>query len=240
MIATWYVEAGKYDVMPVDGSGLARMIAEKTADRRAARPVRLLPGHAVGPVLRRAAGAQPPAQHHRRRRDPRRRRRGRAALPGHRRRRLLVLRQGRHSCTTSTTTSGASLLRRVVTRPAAQPARHELRFEFEPTGQPDLATGKGAPGRLQLYVDGELVGDAEAPRTRRRSCSTPAALTCGANPGSPVTPDYAGPFRFTGTIHTVTVDVSGELIHDPEAELRCPHGPPIARRRRPRRYDRED
>ena len=29
MIATWYVEAGRYGVMPVDGSGLARMIAEK-------------------------------------------------------------------------------------------------------------------------------------------------------------------------------------------------------------------
>ena len=29
LIATWYVEAGKYGVMPVDGSGLARMIAEK-------------------------------------------------------------------------------------------------------------------------------------------------------------------------------------------------------------------
>src|SRR5207248_9735400 len=26
MIGTWYVEAGKYNVMPVDGSGLARMI----------------------------------------------------------------------------------------------------------------------------------------------------------------------------------------------------------------------
>ena len=29
LIATWYVEAGKYDVMPIDGSGLARIIAEK-------------------------------------------------------------------------------------------------------------------------------------------------------------------------------------------------------------------
>ena len=29
MIGTWYVEAGKYQVMPVDGSGLARMMAEK-------------------------------------------------------------------------------------------------------------------------------------------------------------------------------------------------------------------
>jgi arylsulfatase len=29
MIATWYVEAGKYDVMPVDGSGVPRMAMEK-------------------------------------------------------------------------------------------------------------------------------------------------------------------------------------------------------------------
>jgi arylsulfatase len=31
LIATWYVEAGKYGVMPIDGSGLERMIAEKPA-----------------------------------------------------------------------------------------------------------------------------------------------------------------------------------------------------------------
>ncbi|GIM62796.1 hypothetical protein Pve01_93190 [Planomonospora venezuelensis] len=49
----------------------------------------------------------------------------------------------------------------------------------------------------------------------------PGALTCGANPGSPVSPDYSPPFRFTGTLHSVTVDVSGELITDPEGELRA-------------------
>ena len=49
----------------------------------------------------------------------------------------------------------------------------------------------------------------------------PGALTCGANPGSPVSDDYPSPFRFTGTLHTVTVDVSGELIDDAEAELRA-------------------
>ena len=47
----------------------------------------------------------------------------------------------------------------------------------------------------------------------------PGALTCGANPGSPVTGDYASPFKFTGTIHSVTVDASAELIRDDEAEL---------------------
>ena len=44
-----------------------------------------------------------------------------------------------------------------VSSPDPLPAgRHQLRFEFEPTGKPDLATGKGAPGRAQLYVDGQL------------------------------------------------------------------------------------
>ena len=74
------------------------------------------------------------------------------------------------------------------------PGQRTLRFEFEPTGQPDLEHGKGAPGKLQLYVDGTLTGNAEAPVTT--------------------------PFKFTGTIHSVTVDVSGELIEDSEAELR--------------------
>jgi arylsulfatase len=48
----------------------------------------------------------------------------------------------------------------------------------------------------------------------------PGALTCGGNPGSSVTLDYTGPFAFTGTIHTVTIDVSGELVTDTEAEMR--------------------
>jgi arylsulfatase len=102
---------------------------------------------------------------------------------------------------------------------ALQPGKHQLRFEFEPTGQPDLEHGKGAPGRLQLYVDGTLAGNVEAPVTNPFVLN-PGALTCGANPGSPVTDDYTSPFKFTGTIHSVTVDVSGELMQDTEAELR--------------------
>jgi arylsulfatase len=51
------------------------------------------------------------------------------------------------------------------------------------------------------------------PRLRQQS-------PCGADPGSPVIDDYETPFRFTGTIHRVIIDLSGELITDPEAELR--------------------
>ena len=46
------------------------------------------------------------------------------------------------------------------------------------------------------------------------------ALECGMASGSPVTPEYAPPFEFTGEIDSVTVDVSGELIKDSEGELR--------------------
>ncbi len=46
-------------------------------------------------------------------------------------------------------------------------------------------------------------------------------VTCGSVHGAPVTPDYRPPFlEFTGKIHSVTVDVSGQLIEDKEAEMR--------------------
>ncbi len=107
-----------------------------------------------------------------------------------------------------------------VSSPAPVPVgAHELRFEFEPTGEPDLPPGQGAPGRLQLYIDSALVAEAEAPVTIPFAIN-PGALTCGANPGSPVTPEYSSPFRFTGTLHNVTVDVSGELIEDSESNMR--------------------
>ena len=97
--------------------------------------------------------------------------------------------------------------------------RHLLRFEFEPTGQPDIPKGKGTPGRGQLYIDGTLIGQADIPVTTPLAFN-PGAISCGTNPGSPVTPDYSSPFAFTGTLHSVTVDVSGDLIKDEEAEMR--------------------
>jgi hypothetical protein len=48
--------------------------------------------------------------------------------------------------------------------------RHQLRFEFEVTGPPDIAKGKGAPERVQLYIDNTLVGQAGV------SVTTPIAI----------------------------------------------------------------
>jgi len=226
MIGTWYVEAGKYNVMPVDGSGLARMIAEKplaapARDRCTYRPgTQSVPYFAAPHVLNRPHSITAQVE-----------------IPDGGAEGVLLC-QG-------TAAGGYSLFIKdgklryvhnyvgraeygVESNAALKPGKHELRFEFGPTGKPDMDHGKGAPGRLELYVDRTLAGIAEAPVTTPFVLN-PGALTCGANPGSAVTGDYTSPFKFTGTIHEVTVDVSGELIHDSEADLRVASTPRSAR-----------
>jgi arylsulfatase A-like enzyme len=217
MIGTWYVEAGKYGVMPVDGSGLARMVVEKPLvalprDRYTYKPnTQSVPNFAAPRVLNRphsiTADVEIPEQ----------------GAEG------VLLSQGTAAGGYSFFMKDGKLryvhnyvgrkLLGVESEDVVPAGKHELRFEFEPTGKPDMQKGKGSPGKLQLYVDGTLVGDADADVTTPFTFN-PGALTCGANPGSPVTPDYVGPFTFSGTLHSVTLDVSGELIQDPEAELR--------------------
>ena len=94
-----------------------------------------------------------------------------------------------------------------------------LRYEFEPTSPPQIREGKGAGGRGQLYIDGKLVGNAEF------STTVPIlfgieGLSCGYDFGEAVSHEYQAPFTFTGTIHQVTVDLSGELIEDDESTMR--------------------
>lgn len=94
-----------------------------------------------------------------------------------------------------------------------------LRYEFEPTGKPDLRIGRGAPGRGQLYIDGKLVGNTEFPTTVPILFGI-EGLSCGYDFGEAVSHEYHAPFTFTGEIHDVTVDLSGELIKDDEAAVR--------------------
>ena len=225
LIATWYVEAGKYGVMPVDGSGLARIISEKPMvslprDSYTYRPnTQSVPFNAAPRVLNRphsiTADVDVPT--------------GGAegvllcqgtAAGGY----SLFIKDGKLQYVHNYVGRAVYKVQSDIDVPSG---RHELRFEFEPTGAPDLAQGRGASGNMQLYIDGALVGNAEAPMTTPFMFN-PGALTCGSNPGSPVSDDYPSGFKFTGTLRTVTVDVSGELIHDPESELRALHGPAIA------------
>jgi hypothetical protein len=45
-------------------------------------------------------------------------------------------------------------------------------------------------------------------------------FVCGADTGSPVWDKYQPPYKFTGTLYSTTVDLSGEMIKDPEADMR--------------------
>ena len=98
-------------------------------------------------------------------------------------------------------------------------ANRSLRYEFEPTGAPNVREGKGSPGRGQLYINGELVGNCDFPVTVPIVFGI-EGLSCGYDFGEAVTHQYTAPFRFTGKIRKVVTDLSGDLIVDDEAKVR--------------------
>ncbi len=99
----------------------------------------------------------------------------------------------------------------ISSKAALGPGPHTLAFTFIKSAD---HRGRGA-----LYVDGARVAEAEIPRfTPNRFSLTGAGLTCGYSNGLPVTDEYEAPFRFTGRLIRVVVDVDGDAFTDPEAE----------------------
>jgi arylsulfatase len=78
-------------------------------------------------------------------------------------------------------------------------------FSFEKTG----AQPFGAGGVARLYVNGHQAAEAEFPRTVPFMISLAEMLQCGYDEGAPVTDAYQPPFAFTGDLKRVIVDVSG-------------------------------
>lgn len=217
MVTTWYVEAGKYRVLPIDGRG-----AERLAEGRPQTvPVRdeyvffpgtqAVPSGATVSVLNRphsitadveipAGGAEGMLLKH-------------GGIDGGY---ALYMKDGRLKWVHNYVARAYYF---VESKERVPEGRHQLRFEFEVTGQPDIAQGKGSPGKAQLYVDGTLVGQADIPVTTPLSLGLTGGVRCCSAPGAPVCPDYQPPFHFTGTIHKVVVDVGGELIKDEEKEM---------------------
>ena len=78
----------------------------------------------------------------------------------------------------------------------------------------------GVPARGQLYINSKLVAGIDMPFSILNMWGT-EGLTCGYDGGDCVAPDdYSGAFAFTGKIKRVTMDLSGELIPDTEADMK--------------------
>jgi arylsulfatase A-like enzyme len=218
MIAQWYVEAGKYNVLPIDARGQQRFaeerpqiavdrtqytyyphtqeIAQNTAPRILNRPhsisalVEIPEGGAEG-VLVSQGGVDG----------------GFSFFVQDRRLRY-------------TYNYVAQQLFRVVSDEDVPTGRHALSFEFQPTGPAEPLKGKGTPGTAQLFIDGQPAGHGSLPVTIPLSMGLASGVSIGHDAGAPVTDEYAPPFAFTGTIEKVVYDISGERIVDHEAEIR--------------------
>jgi len=112
------------------------------------------------------------------------------------------------------TSNFAGIERTTVSSPQPlAPGRHIVGVALEPAG------GNGM--HAALVVGGDVVAEAEAPRTAPfRFALAGEGLCCGYADGTPVSEVYESPFAFTGTIHEAVIDVSGTPVTDLIAELR--------------------
>ena len=227
LIATWYVEAGKYDVMPVDGSGVARMAGEKPLiaaprDRFVYYPdTQSVPFFAGPRVLNRPHSITADVE-----------------IPEDGAEGVLLaqgtsaggftfyVKDGRLHYTHNWV---ARELLHLASDAEVSAGRHALRFEFEPTGVPDPAKGHGSPGRLQLYIDGELAGDLEV-AVHHAVRVQPRRVDLRRRPRI----DGDGRLRGAVPLHRDHPHGDGRpqrrADHRPRGRAQAPHGPPVADR----------
>lgn len=103
---------------------------------------------------------------------------------------------------------------RVTSSEPVPAGRQTVRFAFTRTGD-HKGTGR-------LYFDDRLVGEGDLPKMIPAVIETSGeGLCCGYDSGLPVTDDYRAPFRFTGTIRRVVVDIGEGAGADAEGCLRA-------------------
>ena len=218
MIATWYVEAGKYNVLPVDSRGTQRLAEERPQIAAARTSYTFYPNTAVVPVNAGPIVISRPHSITAEVEIPKGGAEGALLSAGDLAGGFCFYMQGgKLHYVYNYVGSNFSHVESTVPVPEG---RHKLRFEFELTGKPDVKNGKGAPGRGQLYIDGKLVGQADIPLTMAFMIGLSGGVVCGVDGGQTVWDKYQPPFKFTGKLHSVTVDLSGDLIVDDEQALK--------------------
>jgi arylsulfatase len=218
LIAMWYVEAGKYNVLPIDSRGTLRFADERPQIAPPRNSYTYYPDTQMVPLN---AGPQILNRPHSITADVEIPKGGAEGV-------LLSAGEVQGGYSFYVQDGKLHYVYNYVSRnfyhvestvPVPE-GRHELRFEFEVTGKPDIANGKGAPGIGQLYIDSKLVGQGDIPLTIPLSLGLGGGIVCGADTGTTVWNKYKQPFKFTGILHSATVDVSGELIKDDEHTLK--------------------
>jgi arylsulfatase A-like enzyme len=218
MIAQWYVEAGRYNVLPVDGRGQQRFADERPIialprDRYVYYPgTQEISANAAPRILNRPHTITVLAD-----------------IPEDGAEGVLVSQGGVDGGFSLYVQGGrlrytynyvADQIFHVVSDSDIPTGRHAFSFEFEPTAPPEPLKGKGAPGRAKLFVDGQPVGSGDLPVTIPLTMGLASGITIGADGGAPVTDVYVAPFAFTGSIDRVVYDISGAHVVDHEAEIR--------------------
>jgi arylsulfatase len=217
MIGQWYAEAGKYNVLPVDGRGQQRFADERPVIATDRTRYTYYPGtqevssSAAPKILNRPHSINALVE-----------------IPEEGAEGVLVSQGGVDGGFTFFVQDGK--LRYTYNYVADQrfeivgdkvpTGRHALSFEFEPTGEAKPLEGKGAPGKAKLFIDGKPAGEGELPVTIPLTMGLAAGVSIGQDAGAPVTDEYTAPFAFTGTIEKVIYDVSGAHVVDHEAEIR--------------------
>jgi arylsulfatase len=101
----------------------------------------------------------------------------------------------------------AGLTETTITSETLGAGRHVVGVEMTPA--------RGIGMRAELVVDGNVVATADIPRTAPfRFALHGEGMCCGYDDGTAVSTSYEPPFRFTGALLDVTVDVSGTPIAD--------------------------
>jgi len=218
MIGMWYVEAGKYNVMPIDSRGTARFAEERPQISAPRKKYVYYPGTQSVPssAAPRLVNVPHSVSVH-------------ANVPKGGAEGVLFSMGGNDGGFVFYVQNGkltygynyvADQRFKVISNVNVPEGDHIFSFEFTPTGPADIAKGRGVPATIKLFVDAKETGRGDLPVTIPLQLGLAAGVVVGSDAGAPVMEDYKPPFAFTGTVKKALVDITGEAVEDLEAKMR--------------------